>query len=174
VGRSNAYWAGNRYADEAVEPVATAPLKDLPAKAAERFGALRDGLRKLDGVAESVRYMGATWRWSWEYGIGSRKLCWVHVIGNAVSVTFTLSGTEEDQLRGTPGLTAELMRAMDEAQRTGPLKWCWLELPDRREVGAFLKVAARKADWLAGRPPTHRSPRLPRRAKGSGNAREGE
>ena len=50
-----------------------------------------------------MRFMGATWRWAWEYGIGSRKICWVHIIGNSVSVTFTVSGTEEDRMRKTPG-----------------------------------------------------------------------
>lgn len=174
MGRSNAYWAGNRYADEALEPEATAPLTDLPASAADRFRAVRDGLRELNGVAESVRYMGASWRWAWEYGIGSRKLCWLHVIGNAVSVTFTLSASEEDQVRQTPKVAAGLLRAMDEGQRTGPVKWCWLELSDSRTVTAFLRLAARKADWLSGRPMTDRSPRLHRRGKGSGTSSEGE
>jgi hypothetical protein len=35
-------------------------------------------------------------------------------------------------------------------------------------------VAARKAEWLAGRPVAHRSPRLQRRGKKSGDAAEGE
>ena len=168
MGRSKAYWAGNRYADEELEPEPTAPLQDLPASAADRFRGVRDGLRKLDGVAESVRYMGATWRWAWEYGIGSRKLCWVHVIGSAVSVTFTLSAAEEEQVRRTPRVAAGLVRALDEGQRTGPVKWCWLELSDQRTVSAFLRLAARKAEWLIGRPAADRSPRLHRRDKGSG------
>ena len=96
--RSSAYWAGNRYADEAVEPLPTAPLHDLPAAAAGRFKALRTGLAALDGVAEAVRFMGTSWRWAWEYGVGNRKLCWVHVIGNALSATFTMSDSEEDRL----------------------------------------------------------------------------
>ena len=79
--RSGAYWAANRYSDEATPPVPTAPLKELPAAAAARFKALRAGLTRLDGVAEAVRYMGVSWRWAWEYGVGNRKLCWVHVVG---------------------------------------------------------------------------------------------
>ena len=89
--RSSAYWAANRYGDEAAEPAPTAPLHDLPAAAAARFKLLRAGLSELAGVAEAVRYMGASWRWAWEYGVGNRKLCWVHVIGDALSVTFTMS-----------------------------------------------------------------------------------
>ena len=91
MARSSAYWAGNRYADPAQEPEATAPLQDLPAPVAARFGLLRDGLRELPGVDETVRYMGQSWRWAWEYGIGNRKLCWMHVIGDVVSTTFTLN-----------------------------------------------------------------------------------
>ena len=36
-------------------------------------------------------------------------------------------------------------------QRTGPLKWCWLPLDDRRSVDTFLRLAGRKAEWLAER-----------------------
>ena len=160
MSRSNAFWAGNRYLDESVEPAADAPLTDLPAAVAARFRVVREGLVALPEVEETVRYMGATWRWAWEYGIGNRKVCWIHVIGNAVSATFTVSAAEEDRLRKTSRLAAELVRALDEAQRTGPVKWCWLELADKRAVEVFLRFAARKADWLSERPTRHRAPRL--------------
>ena len=165
AGRSNAYWATNRYADEAAEPAATAPLTDLPAAAAARFGALRAGLLGLAGVAESVRFMGTTWRWAWEYGVGNRKLCWVHVVGKALSATFTMTDAEEDRLSRAGRVPAEITRAIAEGQRTGPLKWCWLALDDRRAVDGFIRLAARKAEWLAERPTPHRMPRLrtPRR-----------
>jgi hypothetical protein len=165
--RSGAYWAANRYADESVEPPATAPLEALPAAAAARFKAIRDGLRALDGVAEVVRYMGASWRWAWEYGVGNRKLCWVHVVGDALSTTFTMSEVEEDRLRKAGRAPADVLRAIAEGQRTGPLKWCWLPLDDKRAVDSFLRLAGRKAEWLAERPAPHRAPQLrPRRAAG--------
>ncbi len=173
MGRSAAYWAANRYPAESVEPAPAAPLEDLPAAAAARFRVLREGLGGMAGVTESVRFMGATWRWAWEYGIGSRKLCWLHVIGNAISATFTLSGAEEERLRRLPRLASDLARAVDEAQRTGPVKWCWLELGDRRAVDGFLRLAARKAEWLNERPATHRAPR-PRRGRGAEGESEGE
>jgi hypothetical protein len=103
--------------------------------------------------------MGASWRWSWEYGIGSRKLCWVHVVGSGISTTFTLSDMEEGRLRGAGRLPAELARAIAEAQRTGPLRWCWLDLGDRRIVDGFLTFARRKGEWLSERPAPHRGPR---------------
>jgi hypothetical protein len=174
MGRSNAYWAGNRYPDETAEPAANAPLTDLPAAPAARFRALRDGLRGIEGVTESVRFMGASWRWAWEYGIGNRKLCWIHVIGNVVSTTFTVSAPEEERMRRTPRMAADLARALEEAQRTGPLKWCWLELGDRRAVDAFLRLAARKAEWLTERPPNQRAPRLQPRRGGRAQTGDGE
>ena len=91
MARSSAYWSGNRYPDPEVQPDPAAPLHDLPAQAAARFATVRGGLLAVRGVVETVRYMGVSWRWSWEYGIGSRKLCWVHVVGNGISTTFTLS-----------------------------------------------------------------------------------
>jgi hypothetical protein len=163
-GRSSAYWAANRYADAAVEPAPDAPLLDLPAAAAQRFAALRDGLLALEGAAESVRFMGTSWRWAWEYGVGNRKLCWVHVVGDALSATFTLSDSEEDRFHRAARPAAAIARAVEEGQRTGPVKWCWLELDDRRAVEAFLRLAARKAEWLAERPAPHRPPKpRPRR-----------
>lgn len=167
AGRSSAYWAANRYPDETQEPPPGAPLKDLPAAAAARFKALRDGLLALDGVGESVRYMGVSWRWAWEYGHGNRKLCWVHVVGDSLSATFTLSDAEEDRLRRGGRVPGAVLRAVDEAQRTGPVKWCWLSLDDRRAVDVFLKLAARKAEWIAERPAPHRAPQLRQRRRGA-------
>ena len=104
--------------------------------------------------------MGASWRWAWEYGVGNRKLCWVHVIGSAVSVTFTLSDAEEDRVRELGRLPADVRRAIDEGQRTGPVRWCWIELDERRTVDSFLRFIAHKADWLTERPAPHRAPQM--------------
>lgn len=158
-GRSSAYWAAARYPDPDTQPDPTAPLHDLPASAAARFKAVRSGLLEIRGVTESVRYMGASWRWSWEYGIGSRKLCWLHVVGNGLSTTFTLSDLEESRVRALPRLSNDVARAVAEAQRTGPVRWCWLELADRRIVDAFLGFARRKGEWLSERPTPHRGAR---------------
>jgi hypothetical protein len=159
-GRSSGYWAANRYSDEATPPAPTAPLKELPAAAAARFKALRAGLTGLEGVAEVVRYMGVSWRWAWEYGVGNRKLCWLHVVGQSISATFTMSDAEEDRLARAGRVPAEIRRAIDECQRTGPLKWCWMPLDDRRSVDTFLRLAGRKAEWLGERPAPQRAPQL--------------
>lgn len=160
VGRSTAYWLGNPYSDPEAAPLPTAPLRDLPAGAAARFRALRTGLLALDGVGETVRFMGAPWRWAWEYGLGNRKLCWLHVVSGAVSTTFTLSEAEVHRFGRVPRLASGVTRAVAEGQRTGPLKWCWLELSDQRLVEAFLRVARLKAEWIVERPAPHRAPRL--------------
>ena len=159
IGRSSAYWSANRYPDPEAQPAATAPLQDRPAQAAARFKAARAGLLEIRNVVETVRYMGANWRWSWEYGIGSRKLCWLHVVGNGVSVTFTLSDMEESRVRAIPRLSGDVAKAVAEAQRTGPVRWCWLELTDRRAVEGFLTFARRKGEWLSERPAPHRAGR---------------
>jgi len=160
TGRSPAFWAGNRYHDEAGEPKRSAPLRDLPPLPAARFRALRSGLLALDGVVESVRFMGATWRWAWEYGIGTRKLCWIHFIRDQVSATFTLSEHEEHRLRQGARLASQVLQSLEEGQRTGPVRWCWLELADRRSVDSFLTLARRKAAWLAERSAPHRVSRV--------------
>jgi hypothetical protein len=169
MGRSSAYFAANRYSDPAQEPSSTAPLEDLPPPAAARFRALRSGLLALDGIAETVRFMGNTWRWAWEYGIGNRKLCWLHIVGDELSATFTLSDTEEDRLRKGGRLSSTLLRVVEEGQRTGPVKWCWVELPDRRAVDTFIRLAGRKAAWLSERGGPHRAPRLGNRRATASN-----
>lgn len=160
VGRSTAYWSGNHYQDPDLEPSPTAPLQDLPAGAATRFRALRNGLLALEGVGETVRYMGHPWRWAWEYGVGNRKLCWVHVVSSTVWATFTLGEPELARVGELSRLAAGVSRAIAQGQRTGPVRWCWLELPDRRTVDALLRLLRHKAAWLAERPAAHRAPRL--------------
>ncbi len=170
MGRSNAYWTTNLYTDTAVEPAPTAPLEDLPGPTAARFRALREGLMNIEGVAEQVRFMGPTWQWAWEYAIGNRKLCWLHFMRGGVDVTFTLSEGEEVRLAKGPKIAGALARAIVEGQRTGPVKWCWLELVDRRAADAFLSLARRKAEWLSERPALRRAPR----AQGGGASDEVE
>lgn len=159
IGRSSAYWSANRYPDPDAQPEPTAPIKDLPAQTGARFKAVRAGLLQVRGVVETIRYMGVSWRWTWEYAIGSRKLCWLHVVGNGISATFTLSDMEESRVRAIPRLPADVAKAVAEAQRTGPVRWCWLELGDRRAVDGFLSFARRKGQWLSERPAPHRAGR---------------
>ena len=159
MGRSNAYWTTNLYTDPEKEPAPADPLRDLPATQAARFRLLRTGLLDITGAGEQVRFMGPTWHWAWEYGIGNRKLCWLHVMRGGVDVTFTLSENEESRLAKGAKIAGALAKSILEGQRTGPVKWCWMGLDDRRSVDAFLSLARRKAAWLAERPALRRAPR---------------
>jgi hypothetical protein len=160
MGRSNAYWKSNLYLSESVEPDPGAPLQDLAPQLAARFGLIREGLLKLPGVGEQVRFMGPTWHWAWEYGVGNRKVCWLHLMKTSIDVTFTLSDADESRLGKGSKIAAAIARALVEGQRTGPVKWCWLELSDRRVIDTFLSLARRKVEWLAERPAPRRAPRL--------------
>ena len=160
MGRSSAYWSANLYLNEAEEPVPTAPLQDLAAPLAERFRVLRTGLLGIQGVSEQVRFMGPMWRWSWEYALGNRKLCWIHIMRGSVDATFTLSDSDESRLMKGTKLAKAIAKSVEEGQRTGPVKWCWLGLEDRRGAEAFLTLARRKAEWLAERPAPRRAPKL--------------
>ena len=66
---------------------------------------------------------------------------------------------EESRVRSIPRLSADVAKAVAEAQRTGPVRWCWLELGDRRAVDGFLSFARRKGQWLNERPAPHRTGR---------------
>jgi hypothetical protein len=162
MGRSSAYWASNLYPAELEEPEPTAPFQDLIPALASRFKLVREGLLQIPGVAEQVRYMGVTWRWAWEYGMGNRKLCWLHLMKGSIDATFTLSEGDESRLAKGGKIAGAIARSLLEGQRTGPVKWCWLELSDRRSIDAFLNLARRKAEWLSERPAPRRAPRLHR------------
>ena len=102
---------------------------------------------------------------------GNRKLCWIHFIGDQISATFTLSDGEDDRLRRAGRMASAISRAIDEGQKTGPVRWCWLDLEDKRVVEAFVRMAARKAEWLAERPRPQRSPRArPKRTRDDADA----
>ena len=151
MARSAAYWATNPYRNPDQAPDPAAPYADLPASRAERFRRVRTGLRALPGVTEQVRFMGTPWGWAWEYAIGPRKVCWLHAIPAAASATFTLTDDEESRVMAIPRLAEPVRHAVRDAQRTGPLKWCWIPLADRRHVDAFLGLARRKAEWVTAR-----------------------
>ena len=157
MARSSAYWAANPYrnADETPDP--SAPYADLATTQAERFRRIRTALRALPGVGEQVRFMGLPWGWAWEYAVGPRKVCWVHPIPPTPSATFTLTDDEESKVLAITRLAEPIRNAVRDGQRTGPLKWCWISLADRRHVEAFLGLARRKAEWVGSRAPARRS-----------------
>jgi len=105
------------------------------------------------------------------YGMGNRKLCWLHLMKGSIDVTFTLSEGDESRLGKSGRVAGAIARSLLEGQRTGPVKWCWLELSDRRTIDAFLSLARRKAEWLNERPAPRRAPRL-HRGRGSEGAAE--
>jgi hypothetical protein len=156
MGRSAAYWAANPYREAEPEPAPTGPYEVLPAADAERFRRIREGLLTIRGVSEQVRFMAIPWGWAWEYGVGPRKLCWLHPIPNAVSVTFTLTDEDESRTLATARLSQSVRQAIRDGQRTGPVKWCWLPVADRRHAEAFLGFARRKTEWLLDDPATKR------------------
>lgn len=157
MARSSAYWAANPYRNPDETPDAAAPYAVLTPQQAERFRRVRTALGALPGVAEQVRFMGNPWGWAWEYAVGSRKVCWVHPIPPVASATFTLTNDEESKVLAIARLPDPIRNAVRDAQRTGPLKWCWISLPDRRHVDAFLGLARRKAEWVGLRSPPRRS-----------------
>jgi hypothetical protein len=160
MGRSKAYWRANLYLNEAEEPSPEAPLQDLAEVLAARFRLLRAGLLEIPGVSEQVRFMGPMWHWTWEYAVGNRKLCWIHIMRDSVDATFTLSEADQSRLGKGARLARTIEKAIEEGQRTGPVKWCWMGLEDRRTVDAFLSLARRKAEWLAERPAPRRAPKM--------------
>ncbi|HEU4648195.1 MAG TPA: hypothetical protein VFS33_03985 [Gemmatimonadales bacterium] len=156
MGRSAAYWAANPFRAAEPEPTPTAPYDALPPADAERFRRAREGLQAIRGVVEQVRFMAVPWGWAWEYGVGQRKLCWLHPVPAGVSATFTLTDDEEPRMLALTRLPQPIRQAIRDGQRTGPVKWCWMPLADRRQVDALLGFARRKAEWLLDDPATKR------------------
>lgn len=148
MGRSAAYWAGNPYRLAETAPKAAAPYRDLPPSLADRFRLARTGLLAVRGAVEQVRFMGSPWGWAWEYSVASRKLCWLHPVAVGVSATFTLTADEESRTLASARLAEVIREAIRDGQRTGPVKWCWIALNDRRSIEVFLGLVRRKAEWI--------------------------
>ncbi len=101
--RSNAYWGGNRYRD-AAERAASRPRRSRTCPAAAgRPLPRRSATGLVSPSTRSARRCASwvpSWRWAWEYGVGNRKLCWVHVHRRRRSRSPSrVSDGEEDRLR---------------------------------------------------------------------------
>jgi len=154
VSQNSAYWRANRYQDPGTEPSPTSPYRDLPKNQADRFKLLRQRLRAEKGIAERVRFMGEKWLWAWEYDLGSRKLCWIHVMKDSVGVTFTLTDNEAREVEALSRVPAVIIKSIRSGQQTGPVRWCWMEIGDKKAAEAFLAFARKKIQWLKAETPT--------------------
>jgi len=154
VGQGTVFWRSNLYPDQGDGPAPRAPYRDLPRIQANRFKFLRRSLLDQKGVAERVRFMGEKWRWAWEFGLGSRKLCWLHAMSNAVGATFTLTDHEAREVRAMSRVPAVITQAIRDGQQTGPVRWCWLEITDKKVAETFLSFTKKKIEWLKAETPT--------------------
>ena len=148
MGRSAAYWATNLYPDARLEPKPAAPYRDLPVLESGRFRQLRDGLNKVPNIVEHVRFLGPTWKWTWEYGMGQRRLCWLHAMSGSVSATFTLTYDEEAKALRLKQLSAAVKSANLYGPPTGPVRGGWIEFTDRKMADGFLGFMRRKGEWM--------------------------
>ena len=60
-----------------------APLKDCRRRSPSASGRFAPACSRSTMSPKHVRYMGESWRWAWEYGVGNRKLCWVHFVATS-------------------------------------------------------------------------------------------
>jgi hypothetical protein len=80
--------------------------------------------------------------------MGQRRLCWLHAMHSSVSSTFTLTYDEEAKALRLKQLAAPVKSAILYGQRTGPVRWCWIEFTDRKMAEGFLGFMKRKAEWM--------------------------
>jgi hypothetical protein len=112
---------------------------------------LRESLLQIEDVSEKVRFILPNWKWTWEYSVPARKLCWLHVMETGVAGTFAFSDDDERQLdRAKPA--GVILTAVRDGHRTGPVKWCSLDFTDRKAIEGFLGFMRKKAAWVAASP----------------------
>src|ERR1700752_2518505 len=134
------YWASHLYLSPRQRPKPDQPVRDLPARAAQRFKKAREELRSLRHVTEQVVYLGTTWKWVWMYEVGGRKLGYLHPMESGVSGTFVLNPAEEEELGLGDGLPRAVRQAVKEGTRDSGVRWCWMEFEDLEAVDAFVEV----------------------------------
>jgi hypothetical protein len=113
---------------------------------------IRDGITDIEDVVERVKFVRPLWNWVWEYSLPGRRLCWLHIMDTGIGGTFTLSEEDERNLTSSSRLAAAIAQSLRDGQRTGPVRWCWLDLGDRKSIDAFLGFMRRKAAWVANAP----------------------
>ena len=112
---------------------------------------LREGLLQIGGVSEKVRFILPNWKWTWEYSVPARKLCWLHVLDTGVAGTFATSDDDERQLERAKA-AAVILTAVRDGHRTGPVRWCSVDFADRKSIEGFLGFMRKKAAWVAAHP----------------------
>src|SRR2546421_11371213 len=117
------YWATNLYTSPRKRPKTDAPLRDLPARAAQRFKRAREGIRALKHVTEQVGFLGTAWKWVWMYEVGGRKLGYLHPMKAGVSGTFVLTETEEREFSAADGLSKLPRQAVRGGADCGGRSW---------------------------------------------------
>lgn len=128
------YWTTNFYREKAEVPGPDAPCRDLRVADARRFEKLRDALLSLDGIEERVVYLGGAWKWVWEYSAEGRHLIYVHPMRGSVSATLAIAPEEEVVLSANGHVGAKVRAALAAGVQAGPVRWCWLDLPDETDV----------------------------------------
>jgi len=143
------YWATHLYLSPRQRPKADQPIRDLPARAAQRFKKAREEIRSLRHVTEQVVYLGTVWKWVWMYEVGGRKLGYLHPMSSGVSGTFVLTDLEEHEISATNGLPRIVKQAVKDGVMSGAVRQCWMEFADLDAVSAFVDVVRLKYELLA-------------------------
>jgi hypothetical protein len=128
------YWTTNLYREKEHAPRPDAPYYDLRPDDARRFRVLREALLALDGLQEKVLYLGAAWKWVWEYSADGQPLVYLHPMRGSVSATLTIGPEEESQLTGNGHVSSYVLAAIRRGVVAGPMRWCWLDLPADGEI----------------------------------------
>jgi len=72
---------------------------------------------------------------------------------NGVGGTFTLSDGEERKALAISRLPSVISDAIQSGHRTGPLRWCSIEITDQKAAEVFVGFGRRKLAWLTAETP---------------------
>jgi hypothetical protein len=73
---------------------------------------------------------------------------------SGISATFTLTDYEGRKVHEITRLNGQVELAIREGQRTGPVKWCTIDISDKRVADAFLGFIRKKMEWVRTETPT--------------------
>ncbi|HHM23756.1 MAG TPA: DUF3788 family protein [Bacteroidetes bacterium] len=155
------YWKNVLFQDEEKTPTNLAAVKKLKKPFSQYFSQIRKEVLSLDGVKESIRYMGPTWAWTWIYEYDHEKLLFIHPHQEGLSATFIVSYSEESKILNAPQISADIKQSIRLGRNARNVRWVWLELKTDQRVKDLLETIRYKHHLLTTAPQEEPEPEEP-------------
>lgn len=93
-------------------------------------------MSSIDGLREELIYHSPERGWGPRYSAGGQVLFSAHILPGALDVSLALDAGQRENILESPGISAEIRRAIDETPGSGDAT-VWIRLANRATVTSF-------------------------------------